>query len=394
MFGLDYNVAIVLLGTSLLGACTGLVGSFAVLRGRALAGDALAHAALPGICIAFLLVQERSLPWLLTGALVSGLVGILVISGLRHGTRIKEDAAIGIVLSVFYGLGVTLMSVIQHRTTTGSKAGLKSFILGKTAGMIAADVYLIAGVALVCLIVTLLLYKEFKLVSFDPGFARVQGWPAFGLDLALMGMVALTVVIGLPAVGVVLVASALIIPAAAARFWTSRLSIMLLLSVLIGAGMGAVGSLVSARSTLAAGPAIVLAGTLLFLISMLFAPRRGAVARYIQEQRFRRQIEDQETLLKLYAGGLRPETVSTRCLLRLTGQGYLHFTEKGGWKLTSEGLSRGRKLWQTQQLWERFMDRHADLVAQYSQFDRDQLLDRLPTDLLEELKRETVEGLT
>jgi len=283
---MTYTTLVVLAGTSLLGACSGLVGCFAVLRGRALTGDAVAHAALPGVCLAFLVLGERRLPEMLLGALITGLLGIATVSALRHMTRIKEDAAIGIVLGVFYGVGIVLSSFIQKQTTTGSKAGLDSYILGKTAGMIVQDVILIGLASASCLAVVLLLYKEFKVVAFDPGFASVQGWPAFRLDLLLMTLTAVTVVIGLPSVGLVLVAALLIIPAAAARFWTRRLGAMLCLATFFGGVIGAVGTLVSARyHHMPAGPTIVLVGTSLFVISLFFAPRRGFIARILRARR-------------------------------------------------------------------------------------------------------------
>ncbi len=164
VLGIQYNTLIVLVGTGLLGASAGLVGSFAVLRRQALMGDALAHAALPGICLAFLWRRSAICPCCLAGALATGLVGVATVAALRRWTRIKEDAAIGIVLSVFFGAGLALSRVIQNTTTTGSKAGLDSYILGKTAGMIAQDVTWIAGVSLASLLVVLLFYKEFKLV--------------------------------------------------------------------------------------------------------------------------------------------------------------------------------------------------------------------------------------
>ncbi|MGH9360916.1 MAG: metal ABC transporter permease, partial [Thermoanaerobaculia bacterium] len=226
-FGLDYNTTVVVVGTGLLGLASGVIGTFAVLRRRALVGDALAHAALPGICIAFLLTGERAFLPLLAGAFLSGLLGVWVVSLLARHTRTKEDAAIGIVLSVFFGTGISLSRFIQSQGSAGSKAGLDHFIFGKTAGMLAQDVYTIAFLVLAVVAAVALLFKEFKLVSFDPEFGSVQGWPTLRLDLALMGLLALTTVVGLPAVGVVLMAALLIIPAAAARFWTEGLAAML-----------------------------------------------------------------------------------------------------------------------------------------------------------------------
>ncbi|MFQ5735037.1 MAG: metal ABC transporter permease, partial [Planctomycetaceae bacterium] len=295
------TTVVVLVGTGLLGACSGMVGSFAVLRRRALMGDALAHAALPGVCLAFLVVGERSLPALLCGALVTGILGVLIISGLRFGTRIKEDAAIGIVLSVFYGAGIALSRTIQNQTTRGSRAGLNSYILGKTSWMVAADVYVIAGASLFSLLLILLLYKEFKVVSFDAGFAHVQGWPAARLDLMLMLMVAVTVVFGLPVVGVVLMAALLIIPAAAARFWTDRLGMMLAVAAFFGALTGAAGTLASSRFAWSTGPSIVLVGAGLFVASMLFGPRRGILRQLWIERQFRRGVAEESLLRRIFS---------------------------------------------------------------------------------------------
>ena len=230
---LAYNTIVVLLGVSILGAGAGMVGSFAVLRKRALTGDAVAHAALPGVCVAFLILGQRNLTFMLLGALASGVLGIVIIAALCRWTRVREDAAIGIVLSVFPGLGFALSRMIQNMTTSGSKAGLESFILGKTAGMTRPDVYLILASALFCLAVVLILYKEFKVVAFDSGFARSLGWPIYWLDLLLMSLIAVAVVIGLPAVGIIMMAALLILPGAAARFWTDSLGWLLSIVIII-----------------------------------------------------------------------------------------------------------------------------------------------------------------
>lgn len=278
---LTYNTMMVLLGTSLLGAASGLIGSLAVLRRQSLAGDAFAHAALPGLCLAFMVIGEKNLSALLLGAFLSGILGLVVVTFLVRFTRIKQDAALGIVLSTFFGLGIVLSRIIQNQTSTGSKAGLDSYILGKTAGIIASDVYLIGSVALLCLMVIVLLFKELELLTFDADFARSQGWPVLGLDLLLIGLLGLVVVIGLPAVGVVMMAALLILPGVTARFWTDRLAVMLPISVGFGIITGSVGTWLSAEySNLPAGPIIVLVGAALFLISALLAPRRGLIARW------------------------------------------------------------------------------------------------------------------
>jgi manganese/zinc/iron transport system permease protein len=283
---IEYNTLVVLAGVGLLGAAAGPVGAFAVLRRRALVGDALAHATLPGVCVAFLLVGEKDLSWLLLGALVSGLLAVGVLALLARYSRVKEDAAVGVVLSVFFGAGIVLSGIIQKQATEGGKAGLESFILGKTAGLLLADVQLIAALAAGCLVIVALLYKELRLVAFDREFATAQGWPAVWIDLLLLALVAVVVVVGLPAVGAVMVAALLIIPATAARFWTDRLGVMLLLSGGIGLTTGVVGAGLSARfDKLPAGPVIVLVGSAIFAASVLFSPRRGVIARWIESRR-------------------------------------------------------------------------------------------------------------
>ncbi|HEX3870923.1 MAG TPA: metal ABC transporter permease, partial [Pirellulales bacterium] len=309
----DYNTRVVLAGTSLLGASSGLVGCFAVLRRRALMGDALAHATLPGVALAFLVWGERSLPVLLFGALVTGVMGVAVVAMLRFATRTKEDAAIGIVLGVASAIGFVLLRWIQSHSSSGSKAGLDSYILGKTAGMIASDVYLIAGVSGACLVVLLLLYKEFKAIAFDPGFARAQGWPSLTLDFLLTGLIALAVVVGLPAVGGLLITALLIVPAVSARFWTDGLGRMLTVSSIFGAVVAASGTALSSRYEFSpAGPVIILVAASLFVVSMLLAPRRGVVARVLAVAQFRRRLARQKLLrtIALLAEEMRASDLS------------------------------------------------------------------------------------
>jgi manganese/zinc/iron transport system permease protein len=297
----NYNTLVVLVGVSLLGASSGMIGAFAVLRKRALTGDALSHAALPGLCVAFLILGYKSLPAMLAGALASGVIGIAIISALGRWTRVKEDAAIGTVLSVFFGLGIVLLTYIQRLEGVGSKAGLATYIFGKTAGMLRGDVYVILAAALVCLAIVVFLYKEFQLVSFDGGFARSLGWPVFAMDLLLMSLVAAAVVIGLPNVGVVLISALLIMPGAAARFWTDRLGSLLVLAGVFGFITGLIGTILSATfEQLPAGPIIVLTSTALFLLSLLFGTRRGAVARLLSHWRFQHAWRERKRLREAY----------------------------------------------------------------------------------------------
>ncbi|MCL4107034.1 UNVERIFIED_CONTAM: hypothetical protein GTU68_050265 [Idotea baltica] len=256
-----------------------MVGTFAVLRRRALTGDVVAHSALPGLCIAFLLFESKSILVLLSGALLSGLLGAVTVSILTRLTKLKDDAVQGIVLSVFYGTGIALTRVVQNNYRNSNESDLESFLIGRAATMVKTDVLQIAGVTLAVSIVVLLLYKELKLLSFDRQFCTVQGLAATPLDLTLMLLTAVTVVVGLPAVGVVLMAALLIIPPAAARFWTDRLSTMMTIASIFGALSGIAGTVLSAKwDGLPTGPLIVLASTSLFLLSWIFAPHRGIIS--------------------------------------------------------------------------------------------------------------------
>ncbi|MBI1914193.1 MAG: metal ABC transporter permease [Planctomycetes bacterium] len=385
----------------------------AVLRRRALTGDAVSHAALPGVCVAFLVAGERRLPILLFGAFLSGLLGAMTISALRRWTRIKEDAAVGIVLSVFVGAGFALSRIIQGSVTGGSKAGLNSYILGKTAGMIAQDVYLISATALLCLVLVVLLYKEFKLISFDAGFARVQGWPAQPLDLLLMALLAATVVIGLPAVGAVLMAALLILPAATARLWTDRLGTMLLLAAGFGAATGAAGTLLSAsHEKLPAGPVIVLAGASFFLASLFLAPRRGLVAGLLARLRFERELQERYLLRVLFdlvepqgsdhGSQNGPTTVSfddllgrrswgrsrlARLLARAVRQGHLEWCGADRYALTEAGLRRAAAVARGHRLWALFLTEYADLAAGTANLAEESVESLLPPDVVADLYR-------
>ncbi|MDA0576834.1 MAG: metal ABC transporter permease, partial [Verrucomicrobia bacterium] len=242
----DYNTRVVVLGTMLLGVAAGVIGSFMLLRKRALMGDALSHATLPGIGIAYLVMTAaggngRWLPGLLAGAIVSGLLGMGVVLLIRNQSRLKEDAALAIVLSVFFGLGVAILGLIQQMTQ-GHAAGLESFIYGKTASMLARDAWLIGGAAAVVIVACATLFKEFTLLCFDAEYAAAGGWPVARLDIILMALVVFVTVIGLQAVGLILMIALLVIPPAAARFWTHRFRNMVWLSAVIGAVSGLVGA--------------------------------------------------------------------------------------------------------------------------------------------------------
>ena len=216
----DPNTRWILLGTMFLGLSSGVIGSFAYLRKQSLLGDTLAHAALPGICVAFILTGVKATSFFLIGAAIAGLVAVFLISILTRYSKIKQDAALGIILTSFFGLGIVLLTQIQQ-SEYGNQSGLDTFLFGQTASMVMSDVYMMMAVSFILIFTCTLFFKEFKLLSFDPGFAKGMGLPVVFLDYFIMMLIVAAVVIGIQAVGVVLMASLLITPAVSARYWTS-----------------------------------------------------------------------------------------------------------------------------------------------------------------------------
>ncbi len=412
LFRGGFNTSIVVAGTTLFGLAAGVVGLFALLRKRSLMADALGHATLPGIAIVFLAASAlgaaaRSMPLLLAGAAATGVVGMLAVQAILRFTRLREDAAIAIVLSVSFAIGVVLLSIVQATAPAGA-AGIHHFVYGQTAAMRASDAIAMGAIAAASLIATRLFLKEFALVAFDEPFARSEGWPVGPIDLAMMALVVLVVVAGLQAVGLILVVAMLIVPAAAARFWTERLSTLLWLSAAFGAAGGYLGAVVSALlPRKPAGAVIVLVAGAIFLASMLFAPSRGILAALGRQARLRLRIAAEHVLESAFEGWRRDrrtpiidrasiEAISrdrgwsiwmrpaVRMWLRLSGY---TVRERGGAKLTAKGLVRGAQVSRNHRLWEQYLVSHADLAPSHVDWSVDQVEHVLSADLVASLER-------
>lgn len=287
----DYTLRNVALGSALLGIVSGVLGSFAVLRRQGLLGDTLAHAALPGICLAFMFTGMREQIVLLLGAGVTGWIGAVFMLRIVRHTKLSEDAALGIVLSTFFGFGVVLLTWIQQRGLP-NQAGLDRYLFGQAAALVQRNVTTFAILGGLALLVVALFYKEFKLLTFDPEFAGSLGLPIRGLEVVLTSLLVVAVMIGLQTVGVVLMAAMVIGPGAAARQWTDRLHMMLFLAALFGAMSGVIGALLSVTaSRLPTGPMIILSLTAIVLLSLLFAPRNGIVWDWLRQRKNRRSLQ-------------------------------------------------------------------------------------------------------
>lgn len=318
---LGYNATLVTLGAALLGMAAGVGGTFLFLRKRALVSDAISHATLPGIGIAFMVMvmmggEGRNLIGLLGGAALSAGVGLLMVNFLSTRTRLAEDAAIGAVLSVFFGLGIVLLTVIQSMNA-GRQAGLEGFLLGSTAGMLQSDAVTIAVAAALTLLLVLLLRRPLTLASFDPQFATALGQNVSRIDLAMMGVVLAVTVVGLKIVGLILIVALLIIPPVTARFWTDRTDVVVLLSGAFGGAAAYVGASVSAAvPDMPTGPIIVIVGFALFMVSLLLAPKRGVLAAFLTHRRFQQRVHLRQGLLALAQGQPIYEPLTLRLLRR------------------------------------------------------------------------------
>jgi len=383
-FQAGYNTSIVLAGVIALGIGGGVIGVFSFLRKRALISDAISHATLPGIAIAFLIGialggTGRNLALLMAGAATTGVLGVLCVQWIRDYTRLPEDTAIGTVLSVFFGLGIVLLSHIQTLEAAG-QAGLNSFLLGSTAALTAGEAQLIGGASLLTILIALLLLKEFGAVAFDEGFAAAQGWRIARLDLAMIGLLLAIVAIGLKTVGLVLIIALVIIPPASARFWTEKLGRLVALSGLFGGLAGWTGGSLSALlPDMPAGAVIVLAAATIFAFSLMFAPRRGVIGWAVQRLKMRLRAASVRGLLAMADGYLPPDGLSYQ-VIRL--RGYID----GDARITESGRRAAAKMRRQDRLWQTYRTRHPDAALAFNPLSGLRIEDVLSADIIAALE--------
>ncbi len=360
----DYTLRTVALGAGILGIVSGALGAFAVLRRQALLGDAISHTALPGIALAFLITGSRAAFGLMIGAAIAGWLGTLAVMAIISKSRIKQDSALGMVLAVLFGFGLVLMSFIQRLPEAG-KAGLDKFLFGQASTMMTEDVVTMAVAGALALIVMALFWKEFKLLSFDQDFGASMGFPMRVIDILLITLLVVAIVIGLQSVGVVLMSAMVVAPAAAARQWTDRLGVMVVLAAIFGAFSGVCGAVLSSLSDrIPTGPAIVLCISAVVLLSMLFAPNRGLLYNRLRAARRRRDLSVEALLIDmlelarqhndtghphsadtLRTMSYRPEGID-HSLQELRYHGWADLTVDGLWFLTGKGQTRATELLQ------------------------------------------------
>ncbi|MTE26131.1 iron chelate uptake ABC transporter family permease subunit [Winogradskyella ouciana] len=358
----DYTLRTITLGTAILGAVTGMLGSFAVLRKQSLLGDAISHAALPGIAIAFLITGAKDSNTLLLGALVSGLIGTFWIRGIVTKTHLKSDTALGLILSLFFGFGMLLLTFIQKQPNA-NQAGLDKYLFGQAATLVESDVWLMAIVTGICLIIMLTFWKEFKILLFDADYTKTLGFNTKTIDILITSFIVLAIVLGLQTVGVVLMSAMLLAPAAAARQWTNKLSAMVFLAALFGAFSGVFGTAISAsQNNLSTGPVIVLVAAVFVIVSFVFSPSRGLLFKQIRFIKNRRDLELHKTLAFMHNIAATHEDIShphaiiilnnfqgytKGTLQKLVDKGYVEL-QGNMWSLTEKGFETASNLYNQQ----------------------------------------------
>jgi manganese/zinc/iron transport system permease protein len=401
----DPSVRYALLGSILLGACCSLMGSFLIVRKMALMGDALSHAVLPGVALGFLWNMEKDPVAIFIGAVLVGLLGAGTVQLIRNTTRHKEDAALGFVLASFFSVGICLFTMIQN-LPGGNRSGLDKFMFGQAAAMGPGDVTLLAVVAAVTLVSILFFFKEFKITSFDAGFARSYGLPVQLFHYGLMLLLAFAIVSALQAVGVVLVSAMLVIPAAAAYLLTDRLGVMLILASIFGMCAGAAGTFMSfVGRNLPTGPFMVLAAGAVFAVALFFGPRHGLVSRWWRQHSRAAKIRRENTLKALYRvledDDFTQESVTIqefceqrRETIEDARRQWQEISKAGLATLrsdvaafTPEGWQRACEVVRNHRLWELYLTNAANVAADHVHEDAEKVEHILGEDAVRQLER-------
>ncbi|MCA6074628.1 iron chelate uptake ABC transporter family permease subunit [Fulvivirga sedimenti] len=385
----DPNVRYVVIGAILLTATSAVVGTFTFLKKKALVGDAVAHSVLPGVCLSFLVWGEKNPLILIPGAFATGWLSLVIIDYVRANSKIKEDTAIGLTLSVFFGIGIFLLTIIQ-KSGNAAQSGLDAFLFGQAASLIGQDLIVFSITAFLLLITVFFLFKELTILAFDADFAATIGIPIRAIELVLTTLTVLAVVIGIQAVGVVLMAAMLITPAAAARFWTENVHVMVILAAIFGAVSGFAGAFISYTApSMPTGPWIVVVVSAIAFFSFFFAPGKGILHRLLVSRRIRHSMTDENILKTFYNLGERDgnfeESRSLEDLLalrsfekeellsglkRLSRDGFI-VRSPSGYAFTTDGMNKGKRTVKLHRLWELYLTQYLRIAPDHVHDDAD-----------------------
>lgn len=376
----DPNVVFVVVGISFLSISAAMVGTFTFLDKKALIGDAISHAVLPGVCLAFMMVGTKNPYWIVAGAFATGALATYAISWISQQTKLKEDTIIASILSVFFGFGIVLMTKLQQ-TGNAALSGLDHFLFGNAISIVGEDILVYGSLALLTILAILLFYKEFQLLIFNKDFARAIGLPVRRLEFLFNSLMVLAVVTGIQAIGVVLMAALLITPAAAAKFWTNRLSKMLTISVLIALFSGISGAYISfILPNMPTGPWVVVVLSALAFFSFFFSPTKGLLTRWYSKRTYQQKIHEDHILKALYyasekqSRGLplpaikqnfpQRETQTQSSINTLIKKGYIS-RNRSVVSLTNRGAIEARRIIRLHRLWELYLTEHVNIAPDH-----------------------------
>ena len=402
----DPNVQFVVFGTMILGATAAMVGCFTFLRKRALVGDAIAHSILPGVCLSFMISGSKNPFYLIIGAFISGWLSLVLIDAISRTTKLKSDAAIGIILSVFFGVGILLLTSIQH-SGNSAQAGLDKFLFGKAASLTKDDIIVFSSIAIALVVLVLLFYKEFKLISFNPDYAKVIGLPVKFLEFILATITVLAVAVGIQAVGVVLMAALLITPASGARFWTNKLVYMILIATFFGALSALLGSYISfVAPAMPTGPWIVMCLSLLTVGSIWFAPKTGMLSKFKMQKENSRKILVENVLKLFYHLGEKDNNFMKERGIKELNEGRnlgekelkkgLHLLKRNNWArkredywfISKAGLTEAKRVIKLHRLWEMYLNQRLKLEPDHVHNDAEAIEHIITPELEKQLERE------
>jgi manganese/zinc/iron transport system permease protein len=395
----DPSILWVVLGITLLGIGSAYVGTFSFLDKKALLGDAISHAVLPGICLGFMVAGEKNPVYIVAGAFLSGAVATFLSSWLKRNTKLSEDTIIATILSVFFGFGIVLLTSLQ-KSGNPEIAGLNSFIFGNAIGISESDLMLYGGLSLAIIVVLTLFLKEFRLMVFDPEYGKAIGFPMKFISFLFNVLMILAVVIGIQAIGVVLMAALLITPGAAARFWTDRLNPLLILAAIFSVMSGIMGTYVSfVLPQMPTGPWVVVFLSLFALISFLIAPKTGIFSRHFSRKKYLRKTHRDHLMKALYKAreegknGLRIEEIyelypyqkaeTTKSISHLISNGFITKNQLII-NLTEKGISDAMRIVRLHRLWELYLNESMNIAPDHVH-DSAEELEHLITPELEAL---------
>ena len=378
------------LGNMLLAGLASFIGVLAYLQKRSLTSDAMAHAALPGICLAYIIAGQKNFTVLSIGAFVFGLLALQTINRItRRGQDNKTDTAIALTLTTFFALGVFLLTYIQHKAN-GSQSGLDKYLFGKAASLLEQDVVVYLSFGGIALLVTLLFYRPILYSLFDESYLRTVGYPVRFFRGMASALLIVAVLLGIQSVGVVLMSALLITPVGAALFFSRQSKVIILIAFVLGL-LGGLGGTMSSFyfHGLPTGPAIVVCLTILAVGSALLAPQNGILARWVRRRAYNLKTACENTLKAVYQHGELTQdrtpfspadrlfsfmnaTLKRGVFYTLVRNGFIS-RQKGVYLLTEKGEAEGRRIVRLHRLWEIYLAEELRIAPDHVHDDAESL---------------------